>query len=158
MKEIKLTQGKVALVDDDDYEYLNQFKWTLKTWSKSNSLYAVRYKKINGEYRVIPMHRVIMNTPIGLEVDHKDHNGLNNQKCNLRNCTHSDNIRNRRPSKTGTSKYLGVSYVTVRGNRYITAHCGKINLGYFDTEENAAKAYLDYADSVYGEFINNKKY
>lgn len=154
MKEIKLTKGFVALVDDDDYEYLNQFKWCIKTWEKSRTQYAARYKKIDGKYKVIPMHRMIMNTPIGMEVDHRDGNGLNNQKCNLRNCTHSDNMRNRKSSRTGTSKYLGVSFAKIRGYEYITAHCGKINLGYFKTEELAAKAYKDYAELIYGEFTN----
>lgn len=96
MKEIKLTQGKVVLVDDEDYEYLNQFKWyALKN---HRTYYAQRVIQNNYIKRTLKMHRVIMDTPCGLEVDHIDGDGLNNQKCNLRNCTFAENRKNRKPN------------------------------------------------------------
>src|SRR3990167_10308366 len=103
MKEIKLTQGKITLVDDEDFEYINQWKWHVIKNKKQTHFYAQRSE--NG--KSIRMHRVIMKTPHNKDVDHIDHNGLNNQKNNLRNCTTQENIRNR--TSYGKSSYLGVS-------------------------------------------------
>lgn len=90
MKKIKLTKGKFAIVDDEDYDELSKFKWYL------SSGYAIRKAK-NGEDRPrsnVCMHRVIMKTPIGYETDHINHDRLDNRRCNLRVCTPSDNQRN----------------------------------------------------------------
>jgi hypothetical protein len=108
MKKLNLSQGKVALVDDEDYEYLNQWKWYLSKTNKHE--YAMRKTSRNDPNgrKTIMLHRVIMNTPNHLEVDHIDNNGLNNQKYNLRNCTGKNNRLNR--VAMGTSKYLGVSW------------------------------------------------
>jgi len=95
MKEIKLTRGMVALVDDDDYEWISQWEWIVRE-RKEGLYYALRYDMINRK-RVL-MHRIIMNTPPYMQVDHIDHNGLNNQKDNLRNCSHAENMCNRRSS------------------------------------------------------------
>lgn len=78
MKKIKLTQDKTALVDDDDYEYLSQWKWSLQRGY--NKYYSARY--FDGKY--IYMHRLIISAKKGEYVDHIDNNGLNNQKLNLR--------------------------------------------------------------------------
>jgi UDP-N-acetylglucosamine pyrophosphorylase len=88
MKEIQLIPEGVSLVDDEDFEYLNQFKWY--------NHYNIAYRTIreNNMSKLIGMHREIMKTPKGLEVDHWDHNTLNNQKSNLRNCTHKENCQN----------------------------------------------------------------
>jgi len=91
MKKIKIYNADCfALVDDEDFEYLNQFKWSV-----SFGGYATRAKEVEGgRYTIIQMHREIMNTPRGLVVDHWDHNGLNNQKSNLKNCTIHENAQN----------------------------------------------------------------
>ena len=106
MKEIKLNHGYVTLVDDEDFEYLNQWKWQLN--KTGNCIYVDRITTTNKIRKVIKMHRLIMNTPKDMQVDHIDHNGLNNQKNNLRNCSVAQNRMNRKPS--GTTKYLGVRY------------------------------------------------
>ena len=87
MKEIKLTQDKVALVDDEDYKWLNEFKWYCAAG------YAARNSpKINGKQSInIFMHREINNTPKGMDTDHISHNRLDNRKVNLRTCTCSEN-------------------------------------------------------------------
>jgi hypothetical protein len=90
MKEIRLTQEKVTLVDDEDYEYLNQFKWYAHL-NPDGKFYAMRMKpEIKGTRRgVINMHRVIMKCDNGVCVDHINRNSLDNQKCNLRICNKS---------------------------------------------------------------------
>lgn len=158
MKEIKLTQGKVALVDDEDYERLNQFKWCAVF--DRNTFYAVRAKKRSeGKDRMIKMHWDIL----GLKgVDHIDHNGLNCQKSNLRKCTHQQNMMNRTANKNSTSKYKGVSFVSSR-NKWlasISTHGKAINLGRHDNEKDAALAYDKKAIELFGEFayLNFKQY
>src|ERR1043165_2122866 len=96
-REIPLTQGYVALVDDCDYEWLSQWKWCAHVAKGGRTAYAFRAKGI-------AMHRVIMNAPEGMDVDHRDHNGLNNTRANLRICTHAENQRNmnHRTKKTGS--------------------------------------------------------
>ncbi len=93
MKKIKLTKSKFALVDDEDFDYLNQWKWHY-----TGTGYAGRKIYPNGRYdqKMLYLHRVIMQTPVGLDVDHIDHDRLNNQKSNLRNCTRTDNLKNRK--------------------------------------------------------------
>ena len=90
MKLIQLTKGKQAIVDDDDYEELNQFKWY------SNNGYVCRAIKINGVYKTIPLHRTVNKTPIGLETDHINRNKLDNRKSNLRSVSRSINNFNKR--------------------------------------------------------------
>jgi len=160
MKEIKLTQGFATLVDDEDFEYLNQWKWHVRR--NKNVFYAARdtIRDKLGNHPKIHMHRLIMNTPDGMMVDHIDHNGLNNQKSNLRICTHGQNMCN--TSSRGRSKYLGVSYLILnRGNNsyeYIRASIqlnGELfHLGLFTTEEDAAMAYDKKAKELFGEFAN----
>ena len=155
MKEIKLTQGKVALVDDEDFEFLSQWKWCASKPTYSKAYYALRGEWIRkGKTKPILMQRVIMNTPEGLTVDHIDHNGLNNQKSNLRNCTQSQNRKNRTPNYDSTSKYLGVYITHGRIRSEICLPDKKIHIGCFKTEEEAAIAYDKVASQYYGEFAN----
>ena len=153
MKEIKLTQGQVALIDDDDFDYLNQWSWYA---SKHRNSFRAMRKDIGG--KTIFMHRVIMNTPLDLQVDHKDHDTLNNQKFNLRNCTSSQNQQNR-TSKYGSSIYRGVFWY--KRDRKWAARIkvkdkygweSRIHLGHFKNEKDAALAYNIVAIKYHGEF------
>ena len=154
MKEIKLTKGLITQVDDDMFEYLNQFKWHAK--KDDRTYYVARLSKVEEGHKTIRMHRQITNCPKGLEVDHIDHNGLNNQKYNLRICNHSQNQCNRKGN--GSSKYLGVSiekngnYKRIRAS--IQTNKKSINLGCFYTEKQAALAYDQKAKELHGEFAN----
>jgi len=158
MKKVKLTKGKCALVDDEDFEYLNQFKWHVN--KSGERYYAARTLK------KIKMHRIVMNTPIDMETDHINHNTLDNQKHNLRNVTKFENQRNRKCSnKNSTSKYLGVSLLK-SFNGYKTyfywqsqIRISGINkhLGLFKSEENAAIAYNIFAEKYYGQYSNLNK-
>lgn len=143
---IPLTKGKVAIVDVEDYEWLSEHKWWTST--KSSGFYACRQENNAKIY----MHRIIIKAPQGLFVDHIDRNGLNNRRSNLRLCTISQNIRNRR-SKIGTSKYKGV-YWDKKCNKWRAAIFLRehTNLGLFDNEVDAAKAYDRKADELFGEF------
>ena len=152
MKLIPLTRGQFAMVDDSDYEWLNQWKWMSE--KSGNRNYAIRFSKtLNGRRRQIRMHRLIMNTPIGQIVDHKNFNGLDCQRKNMRNCSHSQNRMNRKPY--GKSRYLGVS---IKKGKYITAVIKEGDkhkyLGSFKTEEAAARAYDAAAKAHHGEFAN----
>lgn len=154
MKTIQLTQGKVALVDDEDYEFLNKFKWCA-TVNKAGNWYAVRYS--NGISKPIKMHRFIMDAEGRWNlVDHKDRDSLNNQKNNLRFCTHSQNMRNRASQKNSSSKYLGVGWHIVR-RRWVASiriNGKKTILGRFKDEKDAAVEYNKVALKYHGEFAN----
>lgn len=152
MKQIPLTRGKIALVDDIDYEYLSGFKWFY------NGRYAVRQNTIdNGGQRIVFMHRVIMKTPKGMETDHIDGNGLNNCRNNLRICTKSENMHNTGLRHTNTSGYKGVSAAFGKWKSQIRVNGKKIYLGLFSTPEEAYKAHNDYAKDNYGEFIRENE-
>lgn len=159
--EIFLTQGKVALVDDEDYEYLNQWKWC---WRQG---YAIRSIVISprssGKFKTktISMHRLVNKTPEGMDTDHIDSNKTNNQKANLRSCSHRENTKNR--SKTlarRSSKYKGVSWHAHRQKwqANIKSDYGQEYLGLFDLESDAAQAYNFAALKHFGEFAKMNVY
>lgn len=143
-KEIKLTQEKVTIVDDEDYEYLSQFKW----YAHKNycTFYARRnIRLINGKQTLICMHQDIMGSPpTGYEWDHEDGNGLNNRRSNLRHVTHRQNMQNMR-NQNSTSQFPGVCWykegkkwrATIKIDEKIK------HLGYFEDEIDAATAYKD---------------
>lgn len=143
MKRIALTQGKYALVDDEDYERLVQHKWYY------NRGYAVR-----GASPKILMHRVVNETPEGKETDHINMDKLDNRKSNLRTATRKQNAVNRGTQSNNTSGYKGVSWH--KGSRKWCAYIIKDKktkfLGYFKDKKQAALAHDNAALAAFGEF------
>jgi hypothetical protein len=152
MRTIKLTLGQVTTVDDDDFEYLNQFSWFAR--KDKNTYYAARNVKLSdGKKTSIQMHREIMKLSTKMVIDHKDRNGLNNQKCNLRvvtNAQNCQNIRAHRDSKTGIK---GVSFEKSRNkwSAYITLNYKSMRIGRFNDLQEAINARLK-AEKVYHPF------
>jgi hypothetical protein len=144
MKEIKLTQGKVVLVDDEDFEGLNCYSWYAA--KRGTRWYAMREDTV---FRVICMHREIMKTSDYQVVDHLDFDGLNCQKYNMRNCSKSVNGQNRRTTCNyqGVRKYKKASTYRSR----IKVDKREIYLGSFRSEIDAALAYNKAAVFYYGE-------
>jgi len=165
MKEIKLSQhGKnknlnlVALVDDEDFEYINQWKWFADKYK--HGYYAGRNDYTTSPKTNISMHRQILGiTDSKILVDHANHNGLNNQRYNIRVANKSQNAVNTYSQKNSTSKYLGVCWKE-RDRKWvaqITKDYKKIWIGYFEKEIDAAIAYNKKALELFGEFANLNK-
>lgn len=148
---ISLTRGKCAIVDDEDFIRLNQWKWyCLK---ERNGFTAARTVQTGGSKKRILMHREIMRPPDGMQVDHINHDGLDNRRENLRICTNAENQMNTRP-RGGTSQYIGVCWHK-RDKRWSAKiqFCHKsYHLGNYATEEEAARAYDKAARKLHREF------
>lgn len=165
MKEIKLSKtgtkyfGLVALVDDEDFERLNKWDWHVGKGNRT--FYARRFTTNTIKREGIHMHKeILICNASDLVVDHKDGNGLNNQKNNLRIATHSQNVANRRSHKNSTSKYLGVSWNSQKKlwQAAIMTNYKTTYLGCFDIETEAAEAYNEAAKTVHGEFARLNKF
>ncbi len=157
MKKIPLAQGKVALIDDEDFELVSQYKWYYYKNKNESANYAItKIRTGHKKYQVIKMHRLILGLKTGdkHQCDHIDHNGLNNQKNNLRICTSQQNRFNSRARKNSTSKYKGVCWDKRRRQwvSYIRIQKKLIYLGGFCNEKEAAKIYNRVALFEFGEF------
>lgn len=141
MKQILLTQGKVAWVDDCDYEYLNQWKW--HTLYNGNTFYAARKSsRKQGKRKTIYLHQVLskrLGFDIDLTVDHINQDGLDNRRCKIREATPKHQVENRGLQKNNTSGHKGVRWHKrdSKWEAYIGNNGKLINLGYFDTLEDA---------------------
>lgn len=155
MKEIQLTQGKVAIVDDEDFEELSKHKWCARRSRKT--FYAGRnVRDKNGKRYTVLMHRIIMKTIDGLETDHTNGDGLDNTRANLRVCTRSQNARNRGKQRDNTSGFKGVFFKNARGKWRAQIRVGgkQTNLGDYSTAEDAYRAYCDACIKFHGDFAN----
>ena len=155
MKEIELTQGKMTLVDDEDFEELNRFKW--HAHKEGTSFYALRFSYSPGGKRIcIRMHREILKPPREMQCDHIDHNGLNNYRENLRICTSLQNHMNRQLNKNSTSGLKGVHW-NKRCKKWqvrMQINNKRKSVGYFLNKEEAGKAYDGMAKKYFGEFAH----
>ncbi len=155
-KYIPLTQGRIALVDSEDYEYLSQWKW--HAIKQGNSYYACRAEQYyeNGKRKTkhYSMHREIMGLNHGdcRHTDHINHLGLDNRKCNLRVCSKKENAYNQLPRKGVSSKYKGVWRHQNKWRSCIMKDGKRTYLGMHDSETEAANAYNVAAEQLFGEF------
>lgn len=146
MKSIVLTQGKKALVDNDDYELLAAHNWYAA--KRGYGFYAQRVSK----RKVVQMHRVVMNAKKGEEIDHINGNTLDNRKGNLRKVTRSQNEWNRKKQSNNTSGYKGVIFSRDRYVARIKVLKKVYYLGAFKDKKEAALAYNYAALKYHGEF------
>lgn len=149
MKEITLTQGRVALVDDEDFDWVSAWKWHAR--KSFGGFYAARTTSKGGK---VFLHRAILKAPTGMYVDHINGDSLDNRRANLRLVTHQQNMMNRVLSSSNTSRFKGV-YWQNRGGRWIAKikYNQKIrHIGTFLTEEDAARAYDTVARELFGDY------
>ena len=145
MKTIKLIHGYEAQVDDEDYVYLSQFNW---------NYHKDRYTGYAINDKLVRMHRLIMQPPKGMVVDHIDGNGLNNCRSNLRICTNQENLCNKRKYKNNKSGFKGVSWrkQCSKWRAYIQINNKQKHLGYFKTAELAYEEYCKASKLYHKEF------
>lgn len=154
MIEVPLTKGQIALIDDEDAARVLQFKWEYMLNARSKRGYAKRKVKRNGKNHSVYLHRFLLNAPPGIQVDHINGNGLDNQKSNLRLATHGQNQFNSRKRVDSQNKYKGIYHDNQRGT-YVARLKAKgydISLGGFKTAIEAARAYDELARAYHGEF------
>jgi hypothetical protein len=153
-KTILLTRGLLAQVDADDYERVSQFKWYAKA-GKQGKWYAASDRP--GKAHEQKLHRFILNAPPDIQVDHRDGDGLNCQRANLRLCTNAENQWNSGKKGDNRSGYKGVSFESGTTCKRKWRACIKVNsrnisIGRFETAIEAAHAYDAKARELHGEF------
>lgn len=147
MRQISLSQGKFALVDDEDFDRVSQYKWYF------NDGYAMRYEK----GKRIRMHRFILDAPDGVEVDHRNRNKLDQRRENLRLCTGIENKRNLGIRKDNTSGYKNVYLDRSTGHwrSAIYVNGKPIHFGSFKEKRHAAMAHAMFVKDFHGEFATS---
>jgi len=148
MKKIRLTRGRFTAVDDKDYEALNRYKWFYHTTG-----YAMTWVRDRNGRRMIRMHRLILKiTDPNIQIDHRDRDGLNNQRYNLRVSTQRENVFNTDKPKNNTSGFKGVSRKNGRWVSRISDKYKRKYLGIYDTPIEAAIRYDKEAKKLHGGF------
>lgn len=161
MKEIQLTRGKVALVDDEDFHRFNKFKWNASNHSRNGNNLSYAQRSIigkDGKKYNIYLHRIILRPYNGLVIDHINGNSLDNRKCNLRECKTGENSMNMKKPATNTSGYKGVSW-DKRSNKWsvkISLNNKTINIGTYKDIKDANDAYINASKKYHGKYSNNE--
>lgn len=158
-RKIPLTRGKFAIVDAEDYDRFAGHSWQAQWNPYSKTFYAVsHYQGENGQSKVHHLHREVLGvTDPRLDVDHKDHDGLNCRKQNLRPATRSQNAANGRIRRTNTTGYKGVYHPAWRSTKWQASICCQYKITYigcYVTKEEAARAYDRKAIELFGEFAH----
>jgi hypothetical protein len=155
---IPLTQGQNTIVDAGDFDWLSQWNWWADKNPKTGKFYALRADQINNRAPKVRMHRLILGCNDSEEGDHRNCDGLDNRRDNLRKCTRRENTRNRKLPATSTTGYKGVFFhrecKTKPWQARIFASPKKFHLGMFYTREEAARAYDAKAKELFGEFAH----
>lgn len=151
-RQIQISKGYVALIDDEDYERVSALCWNANE-SKYTTYAQHTFRDPDGRRRTVTLHRFILNTPAGLRSDHINGNGLDCRRCNLRPATAAGNARNRRKC-SNKFPYKGIDQFRVNGRfrAVIQVNYKKLSSPFFDTIEEAARAYDDLARLHFGEF------
>jgi hypothetical protein len=167
--ESQVTGKFTILIDEEDWDKVKEHTWRVRQKPHTNYVRTniphpeggFRNGRLNkdgsiGRWRrqtTLTLHRLIMDPPKGVHIDHINGNGLDNRKCNLRMCTKSDNAKNRKLNKNNTSGFKGVSPTISRKLPWVAQISGRY-LGRFDDVIEAAKAYDEAAKELHGEFAN----
>lgn len=153
---VPLTQGYTAEIDSEDVHLVQGKLWYARV-VRRGLVYAVRRERVDGRQITVMMHRVIADTPHGLDTDHVDMNGLNNRKVNLRHATHSQNQHNRVANQLSTSGYKGVTWDRSTGKWMAKIrHQGvSYTLGRYTSAEVAHSVYSKAAAEMHGTFAND---
>lgn len=139
-------KGSCALIDRDDLEKISKYRWVARA-SKERTYVQHIINRKDGKYHALHLHRLIMDAPSNMMVDHINGNGLDNRKCDLRVCTHAQNQRNGNKKRKNGTKYKGISLHKSQYNgpqrweAFISFNGKKIHAGIFLKEEDAATAY-----------------
>jgi len=155
MIEIPLTQGQTALIDDEEWDRVKQYKWFASKAKNGNTFYAQTHVHLeNGKRTTLQLHRLLMDAEKRHIVDHQDRNGLNCQKYNLRFATRNQNCRNQGIRSDNSSGYKGVSKTNLgkQWSSYIYIDGKQKFLGKYSDKESAARAYNEAAIKYFGEF------
>ncbi len=145
---VPLTQNTDAIVDAEDLISLSECRWNVSSQGK------LRYARRKNKGKTVYMHREIMNIPNGVQIDHINGNGLDNRKVNLRICNHSQNQQNRAKRGNKSSRFKGVDWhkLSKKWRARICINRKRIHIGYYNSENEAAKAYDQKAVELFGEF------
>lgn len=151
---VSLTKGLEAAIDACDVPLVEPHNWHARIKTGAATYAAYRLSTSDGKRVSVLMHRVIAQTPDDLDTDHRDGNGLNNRRSNLRNATKSQNMHNARQRADNSSGYKGVCWHKRKGKweARIRLNGRQNHLGYYDTPEAAFEARSKAAHTLHQEF------